>query len=120
MSTSHDSIPSQVADSLTGRLVLLVGGDRRPDQLARLQAAFPRTRFRWCPTRDSDASLNAFEHLIHHEKVAIVIILHGLARTGHTKGARRLCSKIHKPLLWCRRPTAAAIVRALSAHRLAA
>lgn len=119
MSTSHNSIPSDVVGMLSGRLVLLIGGDRRPDQLARLQVAFPNTRFIWCPTRNSDASLSAFEHLICQEDVAIVVILHGLARTGHTKGTRRLCSRIHKPLLWCRRPTAAAIVRSLSTSRLA-
>ena len=120
MSVNHDSIPSHVADQLADKLVLLIGGNRRPDQLARLQATFPRTRFHWCPTRESDASLSTFEHLIELEDVAFVVILHGLARTGHTKGTRRLCSSLHKPLLWCRRPTAAAIVRSLSSFRLAA
>lgn len=120
MSVYRNSIPSHVADRLAGKPVLLIGGLCRPDQLARLQVAFPRTRFRWCPTRESDASLGAFEHLIKLEEVAFVVILHGLTRTGHTKGARRLCSGIHKPLLWCRRPTAAAIVRALGTFRLAA
>ncbi|MGD9791771.1 MAG: hypothetical protein AB7K52_15435 [Phycisphaerales bacterium] len=113
-------IPSEVAAMLAGRRVLIIGGDCRPEQLRRLQAAFPTTEFIWRSTRQSDASLDAFEHLVARSDVAMVIVLHGLARTAHTKGTRRLCSGIHKPLLWCRRPTVAAVVRALTGPRVAA
>lgn len=119
----HDNdnqVPSKVAAFMAGRRVLIIGGDCRPEQLERLQAAFPTTEFIWRPTRQSDASLTAFEHLIARPDVAVIIVLHGLARTAHTKGTRRLCSGIHKPLLWCRRPTVAAVVRALTGARVAA
>jgi hypothetical protein len=111
-------IPSEVAAHLEGRHVLIIGGDCRTDQHKRLREAFPKTEFTWRTTRQSDASLDAFEHLIASPDFAIVVVLHGLARTSHTKGARRMCSEIHKPLLWCRRPTVAAIVRALSGARV--
>ena len=117
---SENQIPLEVAARLAGRHVLIVGGDCRSEQLRRLQAAFPTTKFIWRTTRQTDASLDAFEHLIVRPDVAMVIVIHGLARTAHTKGARRLCSDTHKPLLWCRRPTVAAVVRALSASRVAA
>lgn len=120
MQDSSSIIPLHVSEYLAGRRVLIIGGDCRPAQLRRLQAAFPRTEFVWRTTRQSNASLDSFEHLISRSDVAVVIVLHGLARTAHTKGTRRICSGIHKPLLWCRRPTVAAVVRALTSSRIAA
>ena len=115
-----DDVPAEVARFLDGRRVLIVGGDCRPEQLRRLRAAFPATEFSWRPTRQSNASLEAFEQQIAQCDFSVVIIIYGLARTAHTKGARRLCSMLHKPLLWCRRPTVAAVVRALTDSRVAA
>ncbi len=108
-------VPTVVADKMASRRVLIVGGDRRREQLARLCEAFPTTTFVWRPTRESDARTDSFERLITGVETDIVIILL-LARHAHTKGARRLCSACGKPLLWCRRPTVAAVVRAIEQH----
>lgn len=120
MATSKSDIPPEVAAYMATKTVLLIGGDRRRTQLERLKSAFPLTRFIWNPTRQSDASLDSFRQVILRDDIDLVIVLHGLARTAHTKGTRGVCSAIHKPLLWCRRPTPAAIVRALSTQRRAA
>lgn len=108
-------VPPVVAETMASRRVLIVGGDRRQMQLARLCEAFPTTTFVWRPTRESDARTVSFELFIRGAEIDIVIILL-LARHAHTKGARRLCSACGKPLLWCRRPTAAAVVRAIEQH----
>jgi hypothetical protein len=103
---------SDVFAALAGRSVLIIGGDRRPDQLRRLTEAFPSTRFEWIATRSSDPSLDRFAKRILDPAIACVVVLHGLARTAHTKGARRLASKAGKPLVWCWRPTVAALISA--------
>lgn len=111
-------VPSAVASAMAFRRVLIVGGDCRAAQLARLRKAFPETSFVWRTTRESDPRLDTFERFIGRDEIDIVIILL-LARHSHTKGARRLCSACGKPLLWCRRPTVAAVVRAIEQHRAA-
>jgi hypothetical protein len=116
-SKSEIDVPAEVAAQLDHQSVLIIGGNRRSDQLKRLQSAFPSTRFIWQPTRQADASLCAFERLIARADVSLVIILYALVRTSHKKGARRLCAVAHKPLLWCKRPTAAAIVQAVVGTR---
>lgn len=108
-------VPPFVAQALANRRVLIVGGDCRREQLARLRETFPQTEFVWRPTRESDASTSTFDRLVVCDSIDIVIVLM-LARHSHTKGARRLCSACGKPLLWCWRPTAAAIIRAIEQH----
>lgn len=117
MATNPKTIPSTVVAYLERKTVLIIGGDKRPEQILRLKATFPATQFIWLPTRRSDASLDSFRQAILRDEVDVVILIHGLARTAHTKGTRSLCGEIRKPLLWCWRPTVAAIVRALSCAR---
>ena len=110
--------PSAVEVAMTDRRVLIVGGDGRSQQIERLREAFPTTEFEWRTTREADTRTDAIERLIRNGGFDIVIILL-LARHAHTRAARRLCSTCSKPLLWCRRPTAAAVVRAIEQHRAA-
>lgn len=109
---------SAVEAAMTDRRVLIVGGDGRSQQIERLREAFPTTEFEWRTTREADTRTDAIERLIRNGGFDIVIILL-LARHAHTRAARRLCSTCGKPLLWCRRPTAAAVVRAIEQHRAA-
>ena len=115
------ALSSDVFAALAGRSVLIIGGDRRTYQFRRLNAAFPTTRFEWIPTRSSDPSVDRFADRIFDPEVACVVVLHGLARTAHTKGARRLAARAGKPLLWCWRPTVAALISAWrpARHRVA-
>ena len=112
------STPSAVTVAMTDRRVLIVGGDGRSQQIERLREAFPTTTFEWRTTREADTRTDAIERLILNGGFDIVIILL-LARHAHTRAARRLCSTCGKPLLWCRRPTTAAVVRAIEQHRAA-
>lgn len=112
------STPSAVEAAMTDRRVLIVGGDGRSQQMERLQGAFPTTEFEWRTTREADTRTDAIERLIRNGGFDIVIVLL-LARHAHTRAARRLCSTCGKPLLWCRRPTATAVVRAIEQHRAA-
>ncbi len=114
----HPRVPFRVATAMAFRRVLIVGGDCRPGQLARLRKAFPDTSFVWRATRESDPRSDAFERFIGCDETDIVIILL-LARHSHTRAARRLCSAWGKPLLWCWRPTVAAVIRAIEQHHSA-
>lgn len=112
-------IPHDVTMFMHGRRVLIIGGDARPGQMAALQAAFPTTAFHWHATSQTNASLSAFRHLIADPSIHVVLLVYGLTRTAHTKGTRGMCSRLGKPLLWCYRPTPAAVVRALLCARIA-
>lgn len=120
VSCAHSVIPSSVAAELRGKRVLIVGGDCRPNQLQRLRRTLPETEFVWHPTRQSDPSFEGLERLVTRSNVHVVMVVHGLTRTAHSKAVRRLCSSHAKPLIWCWRPTPTAIVRAFCSRRAAA
>lgn len=103
---------------MQGRTVLLIGGDCRPDQTERLQDAFPHTAFLWQPTRESDASVERYSRTIERPDIDVVVLIFGLNRTKPGQTVRRLCSTLRKPLLYCRRPTPGAIVKALLSSRI--
>lgn len=113
------TVPPVVAAEFAHKRVLIVGGDRRREQLARLRAAFPTTRFTWRPTSQHDTRPDAFARAMQSGRYDAAIVLWGLARHAHTKAARRLASELGLPLLWCHRPTAAAIVAQVQAHHAA-
>lgn len=113
---STGSCPSSHDHPLTGKTLLIIGGDRRPDQFERMRRAFPRTEIRWQPTRQSDASVSAIEREVMRPDVDVVATLIGLSRHSHTLAARKLCSALGKPLLWCHRATPAAVRHALHKH----
>lgn len=50
MSSKQDVyVPAQVVATMNNQVVLIVGGDCRADQMRRLEAAFPYTKFIWPP-----------------------------------------------------------------------
>lgn len=112
-----NQVPSHIKDVMDGKHFLIIGGDRRPEQLRRLLSTFPKTTFSWKTTRKNNAALGHIARLITDPIFSHVIILHGLARHGHSLGARRICSEIGKSLLWCWCPTPAEIIRSLSNNR---
>ena len=103
----------QAASTLHGQVLLIIGGDRRPQQEKRLRDAFSGTQIMWHPTRESNAGGGKFAGLVHRAEVSVVVVVRGLCRHGHTKRVHDLCLKAGKVLLWVHRPTPAAIARAL-------
>jgi len=101
---------------LENKRVLLIGGNRKPEQFARLKRAFPQTLFEWIPTRRN--GLRASESISTQrvrgfDYVAIVV---GLARHAHSLSVKNLCAEAGVPLLWIHRPTPTALICALSDH----
>lgn len=113
------TVPPAVAAEFAHKRVLIVGGDFKRQQLDRLRAAFPTTRFTWRPTRERDPRPRAFAGAIASGQYDKAVVLWDLARHAHTKSARRLASQSGLPLLWCHRPTIAAIIAQVQSHHAA-
>lgn len=112
---SLDSI-HLAAQQLEKKRVLIIGGNRKPEQFARLKRAFPQTLIEWIPIRHTNSK--ASESILTQgmrgfDYVAIVV---GLVRHGHSRSAKKLCAKIGVPLLCLHRPTPTALIRVLSDH----
>lgn len=103
-----------IRPTLEGAGVLVIGGDRRPEALARLRETFRLRASLWATTRDTDPSPARFRYLIADARVNIVVLPEGLVRHQHARDVVGLCKQHDKRLvrLW-RSPNPVALAHAL-------
>jgi len=92
---------SGVRTALQGQRVLVVGGDRRDQALARLRLGLALSDVAHCRTRKSDASPKCFESQIRHPGIVLVVWVLGLSRTHHGEHLHRLCREMGIPWIDC-------------------
>lgn len=110
---------AMVRCALAGRVLLVVGGDPRPEAIGRLKAELHLGEILHCPTRKSDASSRAYRSALFSKNLALVVCARGLCRTQHGKDLHGLCRDLDIPLLDCFRiPHPAALVAAVLVNRL--
>jgi len=101
-------------------LIVIIGGDAAPRQVARLEQAFPQKRIRHCATRSTDASSAAFEGALRTPGPALVVMVTGLARTNHSRAVHRIRRTLGVPVVHMRRiPHPNALRTRLDGTRLA-
>jgi len=87
--------------ALQGLTLVLVGGDPRPAQIARLKRAFGLRDVIHCPTRQGDPSPRCFLSALHRPDLVLVVWLCGLSRTNHGRRLRAICNSEFVPWLNC-------------------
>jgi hypothetical protein len=90
-------IVEEAAELLEGKSVLLIGGIRRPDAHAALEAELKLDQLIWFETREHE-SINVFEPIIARPEVALVLL--AIRWTSHSFGeVKRFCELYGKPLV---------------------
>lgn len=87
--------------ALSGRTLLVVGGDPRPAALLRLKDAFALTDVLHAPTRKSDPSPGTFRFRLLAPSIALVIRATGLTRTAHGASLHQHCRELGIPYVDC-------------------
>lgn len=114
-----DQANARIRAALRGQTLLVVGGDRRQEQLARLRNAL-EVEVIYCPTRRSDASSRAFRCQINRNGIVLVVCVVGLCRTDHCRKLHQLCRQLGIPWIDCHRiPHPNALEAAIEERRLA-
>ena len=105
---------------LGGALVVLIGGDRREAQEARLIEELGLKEAIWIPTRPRDASPRAFQSVLRRGDATLVVSLLGLLRHQHARDIRSLCRRLGVPVItvW-RSPSPAGIAAAIESQGVA-
>ena len=110
---------NRIKKILSGKTMVLVGGDERPEHKKRLLAAFGLLDVIWIETRDSDPSSRRFASIVRRAEVAIVVALSGLLRHQHIRDLRTLCRELGRPLLtYWRSPHPEGLAAAITAQKL--
>lgn len=87
----------QVADLLRGKIVVLIGGDRRREAQESLRKAFELDTLIWLQTKEHQ-SVETFEPLIARPEVALVLLAIRFASHGFGD-AKQFCETHGKPLV---------------------
>lgn len=99
--------------------VLLIGGDPRPDTIAKLKSSLDLSELIHCPTRRSDPSSRSFEYKLYTSDIALVVCARGLTRTQHGATLHRICREQKLPLLNCNHiPNVHSLVSGIAKARL--
>lgn len=105
--------------ALGGQTILVVGGHRQSDALARLQTGLGLGAIAHCETRKADASPRAFESQLRRPGLLLAIWVLGLSRTQHGEHLHAACRELGIPFIDCRRiPQPHVLVARLGALRL--
>lgn len=97
----HENAFELAQSALSGRKLLVVGGDPRQEALRRLKNAFDLADVIHCPTRKNDASSRSFKSRLQEPGVALVVWALGLSRTHHGTELHRLCRSFEIPWVDC-------------------
>jgi len=89
----------QVAELLSGRVLLVIGGDPRREHAERLREAFGLADVLWPETSQTNPSFTAFEPLVARPEVAVVLLLIKLNRHGITEELPAVCERHGKPVV---------------------
>jgi hypothetical protein len=88
----------QVAALLKGRVMVVIGGDRRPDHQERLRETFGLREVLWPDTREQKPDVAALESCVARTDVAVVVLMIRWIR--HALGeVATLCERHDKPLV---------------------
>lgn len=109
----------QIRSALTGLMILLVGGDPRPNAIEKIHSNLGLDEAIHCPTRKTDASAWRFLPKLHTPGLALVVCARGLTRSQHGADLHTLCRELGVPLLNCNHiPHPNALVAAIVKARL--
>jgi hypothetical protein len=103
MSRIEISVQGDIPGGIQSGLIVIVGGDKCPPNIARLERSFPNHRFIHCTTRESDPSSKAFKNSLIAKNVCFVVMVLGLARTQHSRDVHRTCRRLRIPVASARR-----------------
>lgn len=88
----------RVAALLKGRVMVVIGGDRRPEHQQRLREAFGLSEVLWPDTREQNPDVTALESCVSRADVAVVVLMIRWIR--HALGeVATLCERHDKPLV---------------------
>lgn len=85
----------RVRELLRGRVVVLIGGERRPETCARLERTFELRRLDWVSTREHE-SISALEPFVARPDTALVLLAIRWSSHSHEEVAD-LCARYGKP-----------------------
>lgn len=105
----HDPVAA-VRPLIKNHTLLIVGGDCRNNEQARLLKELGPRGVGWAPTRERDASPKRFSKLILGSDFSLVVLLDGLIRHQHGYDVAALCKQANKPLIRLRRSVSPAAV----------
>jgi hypothetical protein len=88
-------------DALRDQRMIVVGGDRRDQQLNRLCTAFALREVIHCPCRKTDASPRSFESSLHAPGIVLAVWALGLSRTHHGEHLHCRCRSMGIPWVDC-------------------
>ena len=97
------SAPGNFPGGIQNCLIVIVGGDRCPAHIARLECSFPNHQFIHCTTRENDASSKVFKNYLIAKSVCFVVMVVGLARTQHSRDVHSTCRRLRIPVASARR-----------------
>ena len=80
-------------------MLVIVGGDPRPDHRERLKEAFDLRSVRWVEMRETDASVRRCIPHLNDDTVGLVVVLIGLVRHNHSREIPRLCAKSNRAVV---------------------
>lgn len=88
----------QVVPLLSGKTVVLIGGDCRPERKKALEEAFGLKELVWVETTPGQ-SVNSFAPYVARPEVTVVLLAIRWVSHSHCN-VQRFCDRYHKPLVW--------------------
>jgi hypothetical protein len=95
----NESTFEKIHRALRGQTLVVVGGDRRDEAIARLKCAFDLQEVIHCQTRKSDASPKRFASALRLPGVLLAVAVRGLSRTHHGQHVHAIGRDVGLPVI---------------------